>query len=43
MTIGETVGFDCDAIADDALDREAAVIDLRRNAFDDRARATLDR
>ena len=29
VSVREAVGLDCDEIADDALDRKAAVIDLR--------------
>jgi hypothetical protein len=41
MPVGERVGFDHDPVADDALDGEAAAVDLRRDALDHGAAAPV--
>src|SRR4051794_30848984 len=43
VAVGEDVGFDEDTLALDPLRRKAAVVDLRRYAFDDDALATVKR
>jgi hypothetical protein len=41
VAVGEDVGFDADMIADGALGRKAAAIDLGRDAFNDDALASI--
>src|SRR4051794_20034406 len=43
VAVGEDVGLDEDTLALDPLRRKAAVVDLRRYAFDDDALATVKR
>ena len=41
VAVGEAVGLDADHVADDALDREAAAVDARRDVLDDDAHAAV--
>jgi hypothetical protein len=41
VAVGEDVGTHLDGVADDPLHREAAAVDLRRQAFDDDAAAPV--
>jgi hypothetical protein len=43
VSIGEGIGLDDDDVADDALDGEAAAIDLGADVLDDRPAPSPDR
>ena len=42
VAVGEGIGLDDHPVADDPLDREAAVVDARRDVLDDRSAAAVE-